>query len=173
MQLHERLLGSSFARLPAALRRFLAQPGGSAAFALRVTHGPGFLRNALASMLRMPAPAARVQGTLRVSVHGAREVWVRAFPDRTLRTVLWIDRGQLVEQAGPLQFVFNVDADEHGLQFSQTGFRLLGRTVPAALAPRVEALVRSDDRGWNVSISIAVPWLGRVATYGGPVRPNP
>lgn len=172
-QLHERLLGASFARLPPALRRFLAQPGGTADFALEVTHQPGFLRSALASILRMPAAAARAPGSLIVSVRGAREIWVRAFPDRTLRSVLWIDAGKLVEETGPLQFVFAVDADERGLRFSQIGCRLLGRTLPRALAPRVEAVVRGDERGWNVLISIAAPGLGLVATYGGSVTPQP
>jgi hypothetical protein len=172
VQLHERLLGASFTRLPPALRSFLAQPGGTAEFSLEVTHRPGFLWNALASILRMPAASARALGTLVVSVRGNREVWVRTFPDRTLRSVLWIDAGQLVEQSGPLQFVFSVDASERGLRFSQTGCRLLGRTLPHKLAPRVEAEVRGDERGWDVLISIAAPVLGRVATYGGSVTPR-
>lgn len=172
MQLHERLLGTSFARLPPALRRFLAQPGGSAKFALSVRHEPGLLRTALALALRMPAPAVRSRGTLVVRVRGDREIWVRNFPNATLRTALWIDRGQLVEEAGPLQFVFAVYADERGLRFSQTGCRLLGRSLPQALAPRVEAVVRGNERGWNVLISIAAPGLGRIATYCGPVKPE-
>ncbi len=172
MQLHERLLGASFARLPPALRRFLAQPGGTAEFALDVTYEPGFFRNALASALRLPAAAARAAGTLAVSVHDGREIWVRTFPDTTLRTALWIEDGQLVEETGPLQFIFAVDADERGLRFSQTDCRLLGRKLPRALAPRVEALAHGDEYGWNVLISIVVPALGLIATYGGMVTPH-
>jgi hypothetical protein len=172
MQLHERLLGTSFARLPPALRRFLAQPGGTADFALQVTHKPGLLRNALTSMLRMPAAAARANGTLVVSVRGAREIWARTFPDRTLQSVLWIDAGHLIEETGPLQFVFAVDADERGMRFSQTGCRFLGRTLPRSLAPRVEAVVRGGERSWNLLIAIAVPGLGLVATYRGSVTPH-
>ncbi|HEY6236233.1 MAG TPA: DUF4166 domain-containing protein, partial [Candidatus Elarobacter sp.] len=170
---YERLLGTSFARLPAALRRFHGEPGGRAEFALEVTHEPGFLRNAVARALRMPAAAARAPGTLVVSVRGDREIWARTFPDLTLRTTQWIDAGRLVEQAGPLQFVFDVDADERGMRFSQTACRLFGRTLPRALAPRVETVVRGDERGWNVLVSIDAPVLGRIATYGGPVTPQP
>ncbi|HEV2740753.1 MAG TPA: DUF4166 domain-containing protein [Candidatus Elarobacter sp.] len=173
MQLYERLLGSSFARLPAVLRRFHGQPGGRADFALEVTHEPGFLRNAVARALRMPAAAARAPGTLVVSVRGDREIWVRTFPDLTLRTTQWLDAGRLVEQAGPLQFVFDVDADERGMRFSQTVCRLFGRTLPRALAPRVETVVRGDERDWNVLVSIDAPVLGRIVTYGGPVIPQP
>ncbi len=173
LQLHERLLGAAFARLPPALRRFLAQPGGTAEFALTVTHEAGFLRKALAIALRLPAPATRAPGTLHVTVRGDREIWARRFPSRTLRTALWIEGGKLVEEAWPLQFVFAIDADERGLRFSQSACRLLGRTLPRALAPRVETVVCGNERGWNVLISIAAPMLGRIATYGGPVKPRP
>ena len=173
MQLYERLLGSSFARLPAALRRFHGHAGGRAEFALEVTHGPGFLRNAVARALRMPAAALRAPGRLVVTVDGDREAWVRTFPDMTRRTTQWIEAGRLVEEAGPMQFLFAVDADERGMRFSQTGCRIFGRPLPRALAPRVETMVRGDDRGWNVLVSIAMPLLGRIATYGGPVSPQP
>ena len=172
-QLYERLLGTSFARLPAALRRFHGRPGGTAAFAMEVTHEPGFLRNAVASALRMPVAAAPTPGTLVVTVRGDREVWVRTFPDMTVRTTQWIDAGRLIEEAGPLQFVFAVDADERGMRLSQTGCRLFGRPLPHGLAPRVEARVRGDESGWNVLVSIGAPLLGRIATYGGPVTPQP
>jgi hypothetical protein len=173
MQLYERLLGTSFARLPAALRSFHARPGGTAEFALEVTHEPGVLRNAVASALGMPAAASRASGRLVVSVRGDREVWVRTFPDRMLRTTQWIDAGRLVEAAGPMQFVFDVDADESGMRFLQSGCRLFGCPLPRALAPRIETVVRGDVRGWNVLVSIAAPVLGRIATYGGPVIPQP
>ena len=173
MQLYERLLGTSFARLPAALRRFHGQDGGTAEFALEVTHEPGRLRKAVAFALRMPAAAARAPGTLVVTVRGDREVWVRTFPDVTLRTTQWLDAGRLVETAGPLQFVFGVDGDERGMRFSQTACRLFGLPLPRALAPRVETVVRGDERGWSVLVSIAAPLLGRIATYGGRVTPQP
>lgn len=173
MQLYERLLGTSFARLPAALRRFHGQPGGRADYALEVTHEPGLLRNAVARVLRLPAAAARAPGSLVVTVRGDREIWVRTFPDITLRTTQRIVAGRLLETAGPLQFAFAVDDDERGMRFSQTGCRLFGVPLPSALAPRVETVVRGDERGWNVLVSIAAPLVGRIATYGGPVIPQP
>jgi hypothetical protein len=116
---------------------------------------------------------SRTNRAFCVSVRGDREVWVRTFPDRTLRTTQWIDAGRLVEEAGPLQFVFDVGADERGMRFAQTGCRLFGCPLPRALAPRIETVVRGDARGWNVLVSIAAPVLGRIATYGGPVIPPP
>jgi hypothetical protein len=172
-QLYERLLGASFERLPAALRHFHGRPGGTAEFTMEVTHEPGFLRAALTALLRLPAPAPRVPGTLVVTVRDEREVWERIFPDTKLRTVHWIDGEHLVEETGPLQFVFDVDASERGLRFSSIACRFLGLTLPGRLVPRIEAAVRGDERGWNLLVSIAVPVLGRLATYGGPVTPLP
>lgn len=171
--LYERLLGPSFDRLPATLRRFHERPGGAAEFAMEVTYEPGVWRSALLKLLRMPAPCARAPGTLVVTVHGDREVWERIFPDRKLRTVQWIDDGRLVEETGPLQFLFDVAASERGLRFSSIACRLFGLRLPRRLVPRIEAAARAEESGWNLLVSIAVPVLGRLATYGGPVRPRP
>jgi hypothetical protein len=172
-QLYERLLGASFERLPAALRRFHARPGGTAEFAMEVTYEPGFLRTLLSALLRLPAPCAHAPGRLVVTVRDDREVWERIFPDTKLRTVHWIDGDRLVEETGPLQFVFDVDANERGLRFSSIACKFLGLRLPQWLVPRIEAAARADDRGWNLLVSIAVPVLGRLATYGGPVTPLP
>jgi hypothetical protein len=172
-QLYERLLGASFERLPAPLRRFHARPGGTAEFAMEVTYEPGFLREVLSALLRLPAPSPRAPGKLHVTVDDDREVWERVFPDTKLRTVHWIDGDRLVEESGPLQFVFDVDANERGLRFSSIACRFLGCTLPRWLVPRIEAAARADERGWNLLVSIAVPVLGRLATYGGAVTPLP
>jgi hypothetical protein len=172
-QLYERLLGASFERLPAPLQRFHARPGGTAEFTMEVTYEPGLLRTVLSALLRLPAPSARAPGKLVVTVRDDREVWERIFPDTKLRTVHWIDGDHLVEESGPLQFVFDVDVSERGLRFSSIACRFLGRTLPHWLVPRIEAAARADERGWNLLVSIAVPVLGRLATYGGPVTPLP
>ncbi len=140
---------------------------------MEVTYEPGVLRSALSALLRLPAPCARAPGRLVVTVRDDREVWERIFPDTKLRTVHWIDGDRLVEETGPLQFVFDVDANERGLRFSSIACRFFGCTLPQWLVPRIEAAARADERGWNLLVSIAVPVLGRLATYGGPVTPLP
>ena len=124
-------------------------------------------------MLRLPAATPRAQGTLAVTVRGQHEVWERTFPDTKLTTVQWIDGGRLVEAAGPLRFVFDVTADEHGMQFALVAWRCVGVPLPRAFAPRVSSTVRGDAGGWDLLVSIALPGLGRIATYGGSVTPLP
>jgi hypothetical protein len=173
MQLYERLLGASFQRLPAALRRFHAQPGGSAEFCMEVTREPGLLRAALAALMRLPAPAASARGRLVVSVQGEREVWERAFPSTKMRTVQRIEAGLLIEQEGPLEFAFDVAANEEGMRLSLVALRCFGCAMPRGLVPRVETTARGNEHGWDLHVSIAVPLLGRLTTYGGPVTPLP
>ena len=173
MQLYQRLLAASFERLPPALRRFHAQPGGTATFVLEVTHEPGLLHRAAAALMRLPAASLRAPGTLVVTVCGEREVWERTFADTKLTTVQHIDGGRLVEAAGPLSFVFEVTADERGMQYAPVACRCLGIPLPRAFAPRISAAVRGEGTGWDLRVSIAVPGLGRLAAYGGPVTPGP
>lgn len=170
-QLYQRLLGASFDRLPKTLRRFHRQPGGRAEFDMEVSYEPGLVRRALCALLRLPARSVRTPGHLVVTVRDEREIWERIFPDTTLRTLHWIDGRHLVEETGPLQFVFDVAAGERGMHFRSIACRFLGVPLPRALVPRVEAAVRGDARGWTVLVSIDLPLLGRLATYGGAVTP--
>jgi len=170
-QLYQRLLGPAFARLPHSVRRFHMRPGGMAEFDMEVTYAPGLLRRALCALLRLPAPSARTPGRLIVTVQNDREIWERIFPDTNLRTVHWIDGRHLVEETGPLQFLFDVDASERGLRFTSIACRLFGVPLPRALIPRIDAAVHGQGRGWHLRVSIAVPLLGRLATYGGGVTP--
>jgi uncharacterized protein DUF4166 len=173
MQLYERLLGASFERLPPALRRFHAQGGGTAAFALEVTRGPGLLQRGMASLLRLPAATPQAQGRLTVTVQGDHEVWERTFPDTKLRTVQWMEGALLVEATGPMQFLFDVTADENGMRFAPAGCRFLGRRLPQALAPRISSTVRGETGGWDLRVSMALPGLGPIVAYGGSVTPLP
>lgn len=173
MQLYQRLLGASFARLPPALQRFHGRSGGTARFAFEVTHGRGLLREVAARAMRLPAAAALAPGRLVVTVRGDREIWERTFPDLTLRTVQSIDGGHLVEDNGPVRFIFQVDADERGMRMASIGCRVFGRPVPTALAPYVWAEVRGRTDGWDAAVSIALPRFGPIVSYGGPVTTLP
>ena len=171
MQLYQRLLGASFDRLPLALRRFHAQGGGDAECTFEVRRAPGTFRAAAARVLAFPKPAARVRVRLSVRVSGEREIWIRAFPGRALRTVQWLERGRLVEQAGPMRLAFDVAADETGMSFASRGCRVLGLPLWRAIAPNVTARVRGAENGWDVEVSVALPLLGTIASYGGTVVP--
>jgi Domain of unknown function (DUF4166) len=171
MQLYERLLGSSFQRLPPQLRRFHASAGGDARWALQVRRGGGRLAEAVAWLLALPKPTERAQGRLHVRASGDRETWVRVFPDREVRTTQRMRDGRLVETHGAVSFFFDVEVDERGLRFVDRGSALLGIRLPRRLAPSLSASVRSRADGWDVEVSLALPLLGTILSYGGVVTP--
>ena len=171
MQLYERLLGSSFHRLPPELPLFHARGGGDATWALRVRRCPGRWRAAVARVLALPAPTDGAQGRLHVRASGDRELWTRVFPDREVRTTQRLQRGRLVETHGPVSFFFEVEATEMGLRFVDRGCSLLGIRLPRRIAPSVSATVRRDANGWDIEVSLALPLFGTILSYGGVVTP--
>ncbi len=171
VQLYQRLLGTSFDRLPPAVRRFHAQGGGVAECTFVVRRHAGRLHGLVARAAGLPAVTASARVLLQVHAVGEREFWTRVFPDCKLRTAQWIERGRLIEQAGPLQVAFDVAADESGMRLTSRRCRVLGIPLPRALAPRVAATVSGLADGWNVEVSIALPLIGTIGAYSGTVVP--
>lgn len=171
MQLYERLLGSSYHRLPPELRRFHACSGGDAKWAIEVRRCPGPWRTAVGLILALPGSTKRAQGWLHVRVQGELENWTRVFPDRKVRTTQRLQNGQLVESHGPVSFFFDVEADEMGMRFVDRGSSLLGVRLPRGLAPSVSASVRGIANGWELNVSLALPLLGTILNYSGVVTP--
>ena len=172
VQLYQRLLGASFERLPPALRRFHAQGGGEAECTFAVRRHAGPLHGIVARAAGLPAVTPSVRVVLRVHVDGERELWTRVFPDRELRTLQWLERGRLIEGAGPLRLAFDVAADESGMRLTSRGCRVFGVPLPRAAAPAVTALVSAAANGWQVDVSIALPLLGTIGAYSGTVVPT-
>lgn len=123
-------------------------------------------------MAGLPVVTSRARVVLQVRVEGEREYWTRAFPDRTLRTVQWSERGRLIEQSGPLRIAFDVAGNAAGMRIVSRGCRVFGIPLPRALAPAVTALVRGAPTGWEVDVTIGVPLLGTIGGYGGTVVPS-
>ncbi len=171
VQLYQRLLGASFERLPSVLRRFHAQGGGEAECTFAVRRHAGPLHGIVARAAGLPAVTPSTRVVLHVRVDGEREVWTRVFPDRELRTAQWLERGRLIEQAGPLQVAFDVAADESGMRITSRGCRVFGVPLPRAFAPAVTAIVHGVANGWKVEVSIALPLLGTIGAYSGTVVP--
>ncbi len=171
VQLYQRLLGASFERLPPVLRRFHAQGGGEAECTFAVRRHAGPLHGFVARAAGLPAVTPSTRVVLQVLVDGEREFWTRVFPDRELRTAQWLERGRLIEQAGPLEVAFDVAADESGMRITSRGARVFGVPLPRAFAPAVTAIVHGAANGWKVEVSIAFPLLGTIGAYSGTVVP--
>ncbi len=171
--LYRRVLGARFDALPEVLRRFHDAPGGGRARGtLRVERASGPLRNALASLLRLPKSGEHVSVMLEVAIEGDRERWVRHFEGRRLETVQWARGDLLMESFGPTAFSSALVVDESCLHYEFRRAWLIGIPLPRQLAPLVDGRADAGDGGWNLTVRIEAPFVGKLVQYQGWVEPE-
>lgn len=209
--LYQRLLGEDFQKLPPILQCFHSQPqGAKASGRVNVKHASSsssrslYYPAAMAGTLLGLLPPQGEDIPLRLEVvpeqQGQRELWIRHFGNKEdrqqrrrryccLRTLQWTEDGTfLVEQAGPLLFVFRVSADEKGMTFhfqhnrlplpgNRARFTALHVEAVAAIAPGATADERFSPHNspgndsWRISVQITSPMLGQLTAYEGVVTP--
>jgi hypothetical protein len=170
--LYQRLLGAEFEALPPVLRRFHSLPdGGRAAGSVVVHNGKGLLRHSAARLLKMPRAGTDVPVQLQVVPQGDSEVWIRHFGSQCIVTRQWQAGDFLVEQAGPLQFVFRVSATQKGLLFAFQYNSLCGVRLPTHTSLGVAATATGRPDHWNIHVTMQAPLLGAVTTYSGDIYP--
>jgi hypothetical protein len=171
--LYRRILGEAFDALPPVLRRFHDQEISSAAGGtFCVIHGKGWLPGRLARLARLPDPGSAVSVRLRVAVQGSRERWIREIGGRRLESVQWEHERLLVEAAGPLRCGYHLDAGPEGMRLRSVRGWFCAVPLPAALAPRIEAVVTAREDAWHVRVRIVLPVLGLLAGYEGEITPT-
>jgi Domain of unknown function (DUF4166) len=171
--LYRRVLGERFGQLPAVWRRFHeAATGGRGSGTFRVTRGRGWLRNLLADLGGLPRAGDNLPVRLEVRIDGARERWLRNFPDRTLDSLQWTERGLMLEAMGPLRLGFRLAVDGNALRYELVRAWFLGVPLPRFLAPRASALTVARDDVWTVEVALAVPLLGEIVRYEGLLQPE-
>lgn len=77
------------------------------------------------------------------------------------------DAGKLVERFGPVTLLFSLHGSAEGISFEQTGARIFGLPLPAALAPRVVANESVEDGWYRYHVDVMLPVLGRIIHYRG------
>lgn len=171
--LYQRLLPEDFAKLPAVLQRFHSSAtGGTGRGVFTVESAQGGVRGLVARVLSVPSPRENVPVRLQVIAGGGKEIWIRHFDEKRRHTVQWLEGDYLIEQAGPLEFVFKLAGDRSGMRFHLVRCRFLKLPLPRILAPQVEAAVEGLENSWKVEVRIASPLLGPIATYRGSLAPS-
>jgi Domain of unknown function (DUF4166) len=171
--LYRRILGARFDALPEVLRRFHDTPGGGRARGtLQVERAAGPLRNALASLLRLPEAGTDVSIRLEVEVEGDRERWVRHLQGRRLETVQWAQGDLLIESYGPTAFSSALVVEGSCLRYEFRRAWVIGILLPRRLAPLVDGRADAGDGGWRVAVRVAAPILGELVHYEGWVEPE-
>jgi hypothetical protein len=167
--LYQRLLGTRYAELPAAVQRFHRLSGHHhLAGEVEIDAPAGWAARLLARCLGAPRTAQR--GALRFELHaGAREErWVLHFQARTMRSRLSLHRGRLVERLGAARLTFALEASGHALHMHLERLEFLGIPCPRSCMPRVLAR-ETGEHDLHFHVEARVPLLGTVAAYRGRV----
>ena len=171
--LYQRFLKNRFDSLPPVLKKFHGRPrGGCAGGFVTVERGPG-LRSGLARLLRLPPVGSHLALRLEVISVGDKERWIRTFGTHRLETLQWQEDEYLIERAGAMEFVFQVQASGQGLDFHSVYSRIGKIRVPGWASLHIRAIVVGTEEKWTVSVCISAPLLGTITTYTGEVTPQP
>ena len=130
------------------------------------------MRNALASLLGLPAAGQNVSVRVEVKVEGDRERWVRQFEGRRVETVQWLHGGLLMESFGATTFASSLTIEGPCLRYEFRRAWFAGIPLPRRLAPVVDGRVYAGDGGWRVAVRISAPLLGELVRYEGWVEPE-
>jgi hypothetical protein len=173
MHLYERLLGASFAALPASMRDFHTRAHAIAAGTFSVQRARGRLVALAAAAFGLPKPGREVAVVLDVTSLGGTERWRRRFGGVRFNTVQRELGGRLLECAGLVTVAYVVRADAAGLRFASESCRVAGLRLPAFLSPTIEAASLAKGEAWSVDVCVSAPRLGLLVRYGGDVVPAP
>jgi hypothetical protein len=176
--LYPKLLERDWDALPVVMRDLhTPKPLLRAEGLFTVTHSRSFLARMLIFLTRLPPKGQRMPLRLEVDALADQQRWQRTFDERrTMTTYQYLlPDGRLGERTGPLELLFRVEVEKGVVRYHQVGLRLrlgpLRIPLPSWCGPRVSARLWAypDATEMNVEVRIAVPILGEIVTYGGPL----
>lgn len=169
--LYRALLVERYDRLPVVLRRFHDLDAASARGTLRITRGPGAIRERLADLLGLPAAGESVAVDLLVRTVDGVQTWIRHYGPLRIETRQWIQAGLLVEAAGPYRMGFRLEADSERLRFVFVRAWIGPVPLPRFLSLQVDATASAAPtaESWRIDVRISAPLLGLLARYEGEV----
>ncbi len=171
--LYQRILGNDYFKLPNILQQFHSlSEGGCAVGIISVERSEGIIHRIAAQLLQLPSPGKEIPLRLEVIPDDGKEIWIRHFDGQRLMTLQWQEGPYLIEQAGPLLFVFEVVADKNGLTFNPHSNRIFGIQVPECMSLRVDASALRRSNCWYIEVIITAPLLGKITTYKGEIIPR-
>lgn len=166
--LYQRAMGSDFERLAPALQRFHSLGGDCRLHGMVQTEAPqGRIARMLARTLGTPLQTS--QGPIRFELHATphEECWVRHFPQQTMKSVLGLEQGRLVERFRIVRLEFKLIENRGALRMALCGLRFLGMPCPGWLRPEVLAEEHGDGDRLFFYVRARLPGIGQVVAYQG------
>jgi hypothetical protein len=176
LPLYRRLLGESWAQLPAPLRalhdledRFVAEGRAT------VDRGTGLFARLVAAIVGFPGAGRDVPVTVQLERRGQKEFWRRTFAGRSFASTLSAGSGRwehlMVERFGPFAFGFALVPAENRLKLVARGWSFLGLPLPLWLAPGGESYEFAAAGRFNFHVEIGHPLIGLIVRYQGWLAP--
>lgn len=166
--MYETVMGPAFESLAEPVKAFHRTSGCRELHGWVQTEAPAsFPARLLARCLGTPLLPSSGAIRFELDAEPACEVWVRHFPDKTMRSRMRLERGELTERLGPTRLHFRLGAREGRLVMQLQGLRFLGIPCPRWALPRIVAEEEGRDGRLYFTVRAALPMVGQVAGYTG------
>jgi hypothetical protein len=166
--MYETAMGPTFEALAAPVQAFHRTRGRRALHGWVRTEAPSsFAARLLARCLGTPLSPSSGAIRFELDAQPTCEVWVRHFPDKTMRSRMRLVRGELTERLGPTRLHFQLGARDGRLVMHLRGLRFLGIPCPRWALPRIVAEEEGRDGRLYFTVRAMLPLVGQVAGYSG------
>lgn len=167
----ELAMGDRFAALADGVQRFHRLRGRHLLRGQVVTDAPAtWPGRLLAACLGSPQRSRRGEIEFELHADDEREIWIRRFPGRTMRSELRRSGTRVVECLGAARLEFELHDDAGALRMRLTRMWFGGIPCPAWLRPRVEAEETAAQGRLRFRVGAAMPLIGRVVGYRGDLQ---
>ena len=136
----------------------------------RVEAAGGAVARVLRWLLRLPGAAEHAGLDFELTAGTGREIWIRRFPGRIMRSTLQAADGQLVERIGPVGCWFSLESGGGVLAMKLARVTVFGLAWPRAWTPQVWGNERGSDGRLYFDAGVRFPSVGLLTAYRGYLR---
>lgn len=115
----------------------------------------------------LPVRAAQGEFTFELAQTASSERWTRYFPGGTMRTVLTIRDGRLVERLGITTLTYALSHEQGRLSMHLLDIALLGIRLPRRWLPTITATEHGDKGRFFFDVGASWGMLGQLVRYSG------
>ena len=169
---YPRLLGSSWAQLPLAIRAMHGfERTSSASGRASVERGHGLLSRLAAFIVGFPAAVADTPVSVRFERVNGEETWSRRFGSHAFSSRQFAGSGRwtglLCERFGPLTFGMALIPDERSLRLVLRRWSVFGMPLPMRLCPYADAYETTEEGRFRFHVEIGHRLTGLIVRYRG------
>ncbi len=164
------LLGADYEALPSPVRRLhdMALPlilEGEVD--IEVARNP--ILRVLGRVIGLPARAGSFPLTFEITGSQSRQLWIRHFPPRPMRSAVGARNGLLHERmaGGLVTLDFRLRGNAEGIVWNLLAVRMLGLPLPLAWFRGISARESAAGARYRFDVSAALPIIGHLVSYRG------